>query len=69
MLSPCVTVCLFSCSMLGTSLSNQLKYKEQAFYEKFEKIFNLAEKVDSESICVGKAVIGNLLGGIGYFYG
>ncbi|RDX71341.1 Mannosyl-oligosaccharide glucosidase GCS1, partial [Mucuna pruriens] len=52
-----------------TSLSNQLKYKEQAFDEKFEKIFNLAKKVDSESISVGKAVVGNLLGGIGYFYG
>ncbi|QCD83380.1 mannosyl-oligosaccharide glucosidase [Vigna unguiculata] len=57
-------------SMLtGTSLSNQLKYKEQEFDQKFEKIFNLAEKVDSESISVAKAAIGNLLGGIGYFYG
>ncbi|RDX71339.1 Mannosyl-oligosaccharide glucosidase GCS1 [Mucuna pruriens] len=57
-------------SMLtGTSLSNQLKYKEQEFDEKFEKIFNLADKVDSESISVGKAAIGSLLGGIGYFYG
>lgn len=26
-------------------------------------------QVDSESISVGKAAIGNLLGGIGYFYG
>jgi len=25
--------------------------------------------VDSESISVGKAAVGNLLGGIGYFYG
>ncbi|TKY59878.1 Mannosyl-oligosaccharide glucosidase GCS1 [Spatholobus suberectus] len=55
--------------LTGTSLSNQLKYKEQEFDEKFEKIFNLAEKVDSESVSVGKAAIGNLLGGIGYFYG
>jgi hypothetical protein len=31
--------------MLGASLSNELKYKEQAFDEKIEKIFNLAEKV------------------------
>lgn len=31
--------------MSGMSLSNQLKYKEQEFDEKFEKIFNLAEKV------------------------
>ncbi|XP_061360752.1 mannosyl-oligosaccharide glucosidase GCS1 isoform X2 [Gastrolobium bilobum] len=56
-------------NLTGTSLSNQLTYKEQAFDEKFEKIFNLAEKVDSESISVGKAAVGNLLGGIGYFYG
>lgn len=57
-------------SMLtGISLSNQLKYKEQEFDEKFEKIFHLAEKVDSESISVGKAAVGNLIGGIGYFYG
>ncbi|KAL9328876.1 hypothetical protein ACSQ67_003879 [Phaseolus vulgaris] len=27
------------------------------------------ERVDSESISVGKAAVGNLLGGIGYFYG
>jgi len=26
-------------------------------------------QVDSESISVGKAAVGNLLGGIGYFYG
>jgi len=43
MLSLCINVVLFS--MLGTSLSNQLKYKEQAFDEKFDKIFNLEEKV------------------------
>ncbi|KAI5431062.1 hypothetical protein KIW84_035281 [Lathyrus oleraceus] len=53
----------------GTSLSNELKYKEQAFDEKIEKIFNLAEKVDSESISVGNAAVGSLLDGIGYFYG
>lgn len=97
--------------MLGDSLSNELKYKEQAYDEKIEKIFNLAEKVlcslffnlfillfqkyygsfkfhmivyihrsnffikpldfqvDSESISVGKAAVGSLLGAIGYFYG
>ena len=31
--------------MLGTSLTSQLNDKKQAFDEKFEKIFNLAEKV------------------------
>ncbi|CAL0306376.1 unnamed protein product [Lupinus luteus] len=35
--------------------------KEQPFDEKFEKIFNLAEKVDSESVSVGMAAVGNLL--------
>ncbi|KAK7260826.1 hypothetical protein RIF29_27124 [Crotalaria pallida] len=55
--------------LTGTSLTNQLKDKERSFDEKFEKIFNLTEKVDSESVTVGKAAIGNLLGGIGYFYG
>jgi len=43
MLSLSVNVVLFS--MLGNSLSNQLKYKEQAFDEKFDKVFNLEEKV------------------------
>jgi hypothetical protein len=38
---------MFFCSMLGASLSNELKYKEQAYNEKIEKIFNLAEKVPS----------------------
>ncbi|KEH20572.1 mannosyl-oligosaccharide glucosidase [Medicago truncatula] len=56
-------------SLTGDSLSNELKYKEQAYDEKIEKIFNLAEKVDSESISVGKAAVGSLLGAIGYFYG
>ncbi|KAK2360631.1 SWI/SNF-related matrix-associated actin-dependent regulator of chromatin subfamily A protein [Trifolium repens] len=47
-------------SLTGTSLSNELKYNEQAFDEKIEKIFNLAEKVDSESISVGKVSVGRL---------
>ncbi|KAK7246974.1 hypothetical protein RIF29_41848 [Crotalaria pallida] len=56
-------------NLTGTSLTNLLKDKEQAFDDKFEKIFNLAEKVDSESVSVGMAAVANLLGGIGYFYG
>ncbi|KAF7813611.1 mannosyl-oligosaccharide glucosidase GCS1-like [Senna tora] len=56
-------------SLTGTSLTNQLKEKQQEFDDKFEKIFGLANKVDSESISVAKAAIGNLLGGMGYFYG
>ncbi|KAK2363550.1 SWI/SNF-related matrix-associated actin-dependent regulator of chromatin subfamily A protein [Trifolium repens] len=47
-------------SLTGTSLSNELKYNKQAFDDKIEKIFNLAEKVDSESISVGKVSVGRL---------
>ncbi|KAI9080854.1 hypothetical protein K1719_037163 [Acacia pycnantha] len=56
-------------NLTGTSLTNQLKRKKQEFDDKFEKKFGLADKVDSDSISVGKAAIGNLLGGVGYFYG
>ncbi|KAJ7957586.1 mannosyl-oligosaccharide glucosidase GCS1-like [Quillaja saponaria] len=56
-------------SLTGTSLTSRLKGKEREFDNKFERSFNLAGKLDSESIFVGKAAIGNLLGGIGYFYG
>ncbi|KAL6188201.1 hypothetical protein ACLB2K_039594 [Fragaria x ananassa] len=56
-------------SLTGTSLTSQLKEKQREFDSKFEKTFNLDNKVDSESIIAGKAAIGNLLGGIGYFFG
>ncbi|XP_075658252.1 mannosyl-oligosaccharide glucosidase GCS1-like isoform X2 [Castanea sativa] len=56
-------------SLTGTSLTGQLKEKQREFDTKFEKSFNLADKLDSESMIAGKAAIGNMLGGIGYFYG
>ncbi|KAL5762404.1 hypothetical protein ACOSP7_018668 [Xanthoceras sorbifolium] len=56
-------------SLTGTSLTSLLKEKQSHFDSKFEKCFNLADKLDSESVIVGKAAIGNMLGGIGYFYG
>lgn len=56
-------------SLTGTSLTGQLEEKQREFDSKFEKIFNLADKVDSQSIVAGKAAMGNLLGGIGYFFG
>lgn len=56
-------------SLTGTSLTRQLIEKQNEFDNKFEKCFNLTSKVDSESLIVGKAAIGNMLGGIGYFYG
>ncbi|KAK6930839.1 Glycosyl hydrolase family 63, N-terminal [Dillenia turbinata] len=56
-------------NLTGTLLTKQLNEKEKEFDEKFQRCFNLTDKVDSESLIVGKAAIGNLLGGIGYFYG
>ncbi|XP_044490914.1 mannosyl-oligosaccharide glucosidase GCS1 [Mangifera indica] len=56
-------------SLTGTSLTSLLKEKQHDFDAKFEKCFNVAEKLDSESIIAGKAALGNMLGGIGYFYG
>lgn len=55
--------------LTGASLTNKLKEKQAEFDAKFESCFKLAEKLDSESINVGKAALGNMLGGIGYFYG
>ncbi|CAL2230794.1 unnamed protein product [Prunus armeniaca] len=56
-------------SLTGTPLTSQLKEKQREFDTKFGKSFNLVDKLDSESIVAGKAAIGNLLGGIGYFFG
>ncbi|KAL7609119.1 mannosyl-oligosaccharide glucosidase GCS1 [Lactuca sativa] len=56
-------------SLTGTSLTSHLQKKENEFDDKFNKIFNPSDKLDFESMEVGKAAIGNLLGGIGYFYG
>ncbi|KAM2334179.1 hypothetical protein ACFXTH_011763 [Malus domestica] len=56
-------------SLTGTSLTNQLKEKQREFDAKFEKSFSLVDKLDPESMVAGKAAIGNLLGGIGYFFG
>ncbi|XP_057949553.1 mannosyl-oligosaccharide glucosidase GCS1 [Malania oleifera] len=56
-------------SLTGTSLSSQLTEKQKEFDDKFKGCFNFTDKIDSESMIVGKAAIGNMLGGIGYFYG
>ncbi|GAV87816.1 Glyco_hydro_63 domain-containing protein [Cephalotus follicularis] len=55
--------------LTGTLLTSRLKEKQREFDTKFDRYFNMAEKLDYESMTVGKAAIGNLLGGIGYFYG
>ncbi|XP_071696005.1 mannosyl-oligosaccharide glucosidase GCS1-like [Rutidosis leptorrhynchoides] len=56
-------------SLTGTSLTSQLQKKEIEFNDKFQRIFNPSDKLDSESVEVGMAAVGNLIGGIGYFYG
>ncbi|KAL4192523.1 hypothetical protein AMTRI_Chr06g172410 [Amborella trichopoda] len=56
-------------SLTGVSLSKKLNEKEDFFDAKFTRHFNLTDKVGLEALTVGKAAIGNLLGGIGYFYG
>nr|XP_043606881.1 mannosyl-oligosaccharide glucosidase GCS1 [Erigeron canadensis] len=56
-------------SLTGMSLTSQLHKKEYEFDDKFKRIFNPSDKLDSEFVEVGKAAVGNLLGGIGYFYG
>ncbi|KAG2320782.1 hypothetical protein Bca52824_013995 [Brassica carinata] len=56
-------------TLTGSPLSTLLEEKHIAFDAKFKECFHLSEKVDSETLMVGKAAIGNMLGGIGYFYG
>ncbi|KAK6945322.1 Glycosyl hydrolase family 63, C-terminal [Dillenia turbinata] len=49
--------------------TRRLNEKEREIDEKLQRCFNLNDKVDSVSLIVGKAAIGNLLGGIGYLCG
>ncbi|CAN7077735.1 unnamed protein product [Brassica oleracea var. botrytis] len=56
-------------SLTSSPLSSLLEEKHIAFDAKFKECFHLYEKLDSETLMVGKAAIGNMLGGIGYFYG
>ncbi|XP_021746583.1 mannosyl-oligosaccharide glucosidase GCS1-like [Chenopodium quinoa] len=56
-------------SLTGENLTKQLVKKKNEYDDKFQRCFDLTEKVDSEAIVVGKATIANLIGGIGYFYG
>ncbi|KAL3501026.1 hypothetical protein ACH5RR_035475 [Cinchona calisaya] len=56
-------------SLAGASLTNRLSEKQKEFADKFQRCFNLSDELDSESVTMGKAALGNLLGGIGYFYG
>ncbi|XP_065043148.1 mannosyl-oligosaccharide glucosidase GCS1-like isoform X1 [Musa acuminata AAA Group] len=56
-------------SLTGAMLSTRLEEKQGEVEDKYVSIFNIKDEVDSESMIVGRAAIGNLLGGIGYFYG
>ncbi|KNA17577.1 hypothetical protein SOVF_078130 [Spinacia oleracea] len=56
-------------SLTGENLSKELVRKKNEFEDRFQRCFNLTDKVDSEATTVGEATIANLIGGIGYFYG
>ncbi|KAK4413227.1 Mannosyl-oligosaccharide glucosidase GCS1 [Sesamum alatum] len=56
-------------SLIGDSLTGHLDQKQKQFDNKFERCFNISDELNSDAITVGKAALGNLLGGIGYFYG
>ncbi|XP_042432224.1 mannosyl-oligosaccharide glucosidase GCS1-like isoform X2 [Zingiber officinale] len=56
-------------SLTGEILSTRLDEKQKEFEDKYLRYFKLKDKVDSELMAVGRAALGNLLGGIGYFYG
>lgn len=55
---------------MGESLSNLISDAGRRFDERFEKTFALSAKgFNEKQIEFGKMMIGNMLGGIGYFYG
>ncbi|XP_073019820.1 mannosyl-oligosaccharide glucosidase GCS1-like [Primulina eburnea] len=56
-------------SFIGDSFSSRLDQKKSQFEDKFQEVFNMSDELDSEAMAVGQAALGNLLGGIGYFYG
>ncbi|XP_060214175.1 mannosyl-oligosaccharide glucosidase GCS1-like [Lycium barbarum] len=55
--------------LTGTSLTSLLSEKQKEFDNKFKKCFSLSEELGLEPVTVGKAALGNMLGGIGYFFG
>ncbi|KMZ58741.1 Mannosyl-oligosaccharide glucosidase [Zostera marina] len=56
-------------NLSGTFLSSQLREKGKKYEAEYIQRFNLVDKVDPDSMVVGKAALGNLMGGIGFFYG
>ncbi|KAH0674814.1 hypothetical protein KY284_025901 [Solanum tuberosum] len=55
--------------LTGTSLTSLFSEKQKEFDNKFKKSFILSDELGLEPVTVGKAALGNMLGGIGYFYG
>ncbi|KAL2912528.1 Processing alpha glucosidase I [Polyrhizophydium stewartii] len=56
--------------LTGDKLAAALAKAEQSFDERFERTFGLQERGYSESeIKLGKMLLGNMVGSIGYFYG
>ncbi|PKA57738.1 Mannosyl-oligosaccharide glucosidase GCS1 [Apostasia shenzhenica] len=55
--------------LTGLMLTNQLNEKQKDFHDKYSRYVKRMAEDDPETTFVGKAAIGNLLGGIGYFYG
>jgi mannosyl-oligosaccharide glucosidase len=54
----------------GKSLTKILEKSESSFDEKFEKVFTLQERgYNKKEIAFGQMLLGNMLGGIGYFHG
>ncbi|XP_016568329.2 mannosyl-oligosaccharide glucosidase GCS1 [Capsicum annuum] len=53
----------------GTSLTSLLSEKQNEFDNKFKKSFSLSDELGLDPVTVGKAALGNMLGGIGYFFG
>ncbi|KAL2547190.1 Mannosyl-oligosaccharide glucosidase GCS1 [Forsythia ovata] len=56
-------------SLTGDSLTTRLNEKQNQFDDKFKRCFNISEELNPEAVVVSKAALGNLLGGIGYYYG
>ncbi|XP_051122251.1 mannosyl-oligosaccharide glucosidase GCS1-like isoform X2 [Andrographis paniculata] len=55
--------------LTGDFFTSHLEQKQKQFDENFKRCFNVSDELDFEASTVGKAALGNLLGGIGYFYG
>ncbi|KAJ9596409.1 hypothetical protein L9F63_012572 [Diploptera punctata] len=59
-----------SSTLMGNKYTDELKERRNEFNIKFENVFKLSSKgYKNDEILFAKAVLSNLVGGIGYFYG